>query len=358
MPDLSPYAITLGGTDYPSKYANLLGFLDTFLSPVAGLNKIINGKMDVAQRGTSFPAIASGSYSLDRWVFGNISAGVVTISQQADAPASNEFQNSLRVAVTTADTSIAAGEFATISQMIEGFNVRDLIGRTFTISFWVRSSKTGTHCLRIGNFAADRSYVAEYAVSAANTWEYKTVTVSGGLITAGTWNWTNGLGLAVNWLLACGTTFQTTAGAWQTGNFLATSNQVNCLDTVGNIFAITGVDLKLGSVATAFEHRPVGLEEFLCNRYCLDTQSVPSGVATASGGLVGYHFPVPMRASPSFSYVSGGSLVDGVSSYAVTGATLNTASRNGARIDFTASGSAAGRGCIITGARVRFESEL
>lgn len=235
---------------------------------LAGMrNKIINGKMEIAQRGTSFAAIANATYSLDRWVFGNSSSAVLTASQQGDVPSENEFQNSLRFTVTTADTSIAAGDQASISQCIEGFNVRDLIGRTFTLSFRVRSSKTGIHCVAFRNVAGDRSYVAEYIINSANTWEYKTVTVSGGLITTGTWDWTNGNGVSVSFTLAAGSTFKTTAGAWQTGNLLATANQVNCLDTVGNIFAITGIQLEVGSVATSFEHRPYGAELALCQRY-------------------------------------------------------------------------------------------
>ena len=236
-------------------------------SNMMGRNKIINGKMEIAQRGTSFAAIASGAYSLDRWIFGNTSAAVITASQQGDNPTA-EFQNSLRLAVTTADTSIAAADLCRISQRIEGFNARDLIGRTFVLSFWARSSKTGTHCVHFSNSGGDRSYVAEYTISTANTWEYKTIPVSGGLISAGAWDWANGNGLSVNFTLAAGSNFHTTAGAWQTGNFLATANQVNCLDTVGNVFAITGVQLEVGSVATPFEHRPIGVELALCQRYC------------------------------------------------------------------------------------------
>jgi hypothetical protein len=236
--------------------------------PSAGLrNRIINGAMTIAQRGTSFAAIANAAYSLDRYKTEYVTSAVTTVSQQADVPSSNEFQNSLRVAVTTADASIAAGDVYVITQAIEGYNVRDLIGRTFTLSFWVRSSKTGVHCVALANGISDRSYVVQYTINAANTWESKTVTVSGGLITAGTWDWTNGLGLKVRFALAVGATFQTTANAWQTGNFSATSAQVNCLDTIGNIFAITGVQLEPGSVATTFEQRPIGMELALCQRY-------------------------------------------------------------------------------------------
>jgi len=282
---------------------------------LAGLrNRIINGGMDIAQRGTSFAAIASGAYSLDRWLFSNTSAAVGTVSQQPDVPSDNEFQSSLRFAVTTADASIAAGDVALINQYIEGYNVRDLIGRPLTLSFRVRSSKTGVHCVSFGNSNTDRTFVSEYTVNAVNTWETKTITVSAGLITAGTWNWTNGLGLQVRFALAAGPTFQTTAGAWQTGNFLATANQVNCLDTVGNIFAITGVQLELGSVATPFEHRPYGMELALCQRYYLKSYNidvapgsallsgVKSGVAVDTERIfLSMCFPVSMRSTPSIT---------------------------------------------------------
>ena len=316
MADFTPYAITLGATDYPSKYAALLAYLDTLISPLTGRNKIINGKMEIAQRGTSFPAIANDAYSLDRYQNVLSGTGVITASQQADVPSSNEFQNSLRYAVTTADTSIAAGDIYAVRQLVEGFNARDLIGRTFTLSFWVRSSKTGTHCVSFRN-TGDRSYVAEYTVSAANTWEFKSVTVSGGLITAGTWNWTNGIGVSVAWALACGTTSQTTAGAWQTGSFFATANQVNCLDTIGNIFAITGVQLEVGGVATPFEHRPIGAELALCQRYFQRIEYsglISIGAASTGSGTANTVVPLAsslrasgtVTSSGTFSFRQGG----------------------------------------------------
>lgn len=273
---------------------------------LAGMrNKIINGKMEIAQRGTSFAAVGSGVYTLDRWMSVNTSAAVLTVSQQADVPSDNEFQNSLRVAVTTADTSIAAGDVAAIQQRIEGYNVRDLIGRTFVLRFRVRSSKTGIHCIGLSNSAEDRTYVAEYTVNAANTWEDKAITAPGGLITTGTWNWTNGTGLMVKFTYASGSTFNTTAGAWQTGNFYATANQVNCLDTIGNIFAITGVQLEVGSVATPFEHRPIGAELALCQRYYQTGRCSSRFEYTAVQVLFTRQpFPVVMRASPTMAIVA------------------------------------------------------
>ena len=313
---VTPYSVTLGATDYPAKYAGLLAYLEGYLNglellPPGTRNKIINGKMDIAQRGTSFAAVADAAYTLDRWRFGNTSAAVVTISQQADVPADNEFQNSLRVAVTTADATIAAGDTCFISQRIEGYNVRDLIGRTFALRFRVRSSKTGVHCVALRNSGLNRSYVAEYTVSAANTWETKSVTVTGGLITAGTWDWTNGTGLEVCFVLAAGSTFQTTAGAWQTGNFLDTANQVNCLDSNTNIFAITGVQLEVGSVATPFEHRPYQTELALCQRY-YEVQTIGSGDAllyysSGAGNIFNgsYSYSVPKRGSTTAQVLSG-----------------------------------------------------
>jgi hypothetical protein len=231
----------------------------------------------------------------------------VTISQQSDVPADNEFQNSLRVAVTTADATIAAGDTCFISQRIEGYNVRDLIGRTFTLRFRARSSKTGVHCIALRNSGLNRSYVAEYTVNAANTWESKSITVPSGLITAGTWDWTNGTGLEVCFVLAAGSTFQTTAGAWQTGNFLDTANQVNCLDSNTNIFAITGVQLEPGAVDSPFEHRPFGVELGLTQRYYEKGSFSTGGAAGlkyASGSGAGWHnsahsFSVVKRASPT-----------------------------------------------------------
>ena len=270
-------------------------------------NKIINGKMDIAQRGTSFTGVTTPIYTLDRWTVGSIaSSAVFTASQQADAPSNNEFQNSLHMTVTTADTSIAAGDYSVIGQRIEGFNSRDLIGRTFTLSFWAKSSKTGVHCVSFANTGSDRSYVAEYTINSANTWEKKTVTVAGGLPTAGTWDWTNGIGLRVQFALTAGSTFQGAAGSWLTGNFFATANQVNCLDAIGNVFAITGVQLEIGASATPFEHRPISNELELCKRYYRTFAGY--GGYSAPGRIdCQYSFDGPMRANPTLEIKNAGS---------------------------------------------------
>ena len=262
-------------------------------------NRIINGDMRIAQRGTSF-ANAS-NYTLDRWTYTAITTGVVTVSQQTDVPNNNQFQNSLRIAVTTADTSVAANDVNQITQFIEGFNISDLVGATFNMSFWVRSSKTGVHCIAMTNSGDDRTYISEYSIGTANTWEFKTIIVTGGLPSTGTWNFTNGVGLGVRFILAAGTDYHTTAGAWQTGVVRSTSSQVNCMDTIGNIFAITGVQLEAGSVATPFERRPYGTELALCQRYYQQVGSFYAGTQVGSETtLVGaYSMYCPMRAGPT-----------------------------------------------------------
>lgn len=293
----------VGLTDW---MANPAGVQSINGGQLAGMrNKIINGKMEIAKRGTTFGAAGlDGSYTLDRWVIGNSSAATFTVSQQLGV---DKFQNCLRCVVGAADTSIAAGDQAIIQQNIEGFNAYDLIGTTFTISFWVRSSVTGTYCVALRNSGFDRSYILTYTINAVDTWEYKTVTVTGGLPTSGgTWNFTNGAGLRVAWTLASGTTFQTTAGAWNTGNFLGTSAQANFLAGASNTFQLTGVQLEPGTVATPFEHRPFGAELALCQRYYQAIGGAIVGAQTFPGQFVTWEIarPVPMRANPTNNFGS------------------------------------------------------
>ena len=268
--------------------------------PLAGFrNRIINGDFDIAQRGTSFAAIANGTYSLDRWAWGQAGAMVCTVTQSTDVP-NNTFQSSYKVDVTTVDSSIAAGDFATVIQAIEGYNVRDLIGTTFTLSFWVKSPNTGAHSVGFRNGTVNRSHIKEYTITTANTWEYKTLTVNGGLITAGSWDWTNGSGLNVVFTLACGTTYQNTADAWHTGNFFATANQVNVMDNTANDFFLTGVQIEPGPVATPFERRPIGTELALCQRYFQLVSSFGFGYApSGSQRAANPFFMTEMRAVPS-----------------------------------------------------------
>lgn len=275
---------------------------------LAGMrNKIINGSMEIAQRGTSFTVNTGfgANYTLDRYSRIAVTSAVVTVTQTSDGPASEPtLPYSLRCTVATADPTVTASELWTLLQKIEGYSARDLIGKTFTLSFWVRSAKVGTHCVAFYNNdypSADRYYVAEYNISVADTWEYKEITIIGGLITAGTWDWTNGSGLTVGWTLYCGATRQGVAGSWQSGWALATSSQVNVLDTIGNIFAITGVQLEVGNTPTPFEHRPFGVELGMCQRYY--EKSFPYATAPAQnvGASLGAAYATGQVLNQTFS---------------------------------------------------------
>jgi len=296
-------------------------------------NRIINGDMRINQRTTA--ATTTGAFGVDRWSLGILSTGAVSLAgSTATAPVG--FTHSLYLDVTTADTSIAATEFVGINQLIEGFNVADLgfgtaNAKTITLSFWIRSTTTGTYCVSFCNSGSTRSYVATYTINAANTWEYKTISITGD--TSGTWLTDSGAGLTVRFAFAAGSNFQTTAGSWQAGNYTATSAQTNLMALNTNDAYISGVQLEVGSVATPFERRSYTQELALCQRYYCKTYSTtaaPGGVtsagnistmALASGvAQVNFIFPVDMRSEPSVTLYN-----------AVTGATGTW--RDGAAVD-------------------------
>ena len=210
-------------------------------------NAIINGDFNVWQRGTSFTSVVDGTYVADRWFYSKISSAVHDITLSSDVPtvaqAGRLFKNSLKADCQTVDSSIASGDLVRISQRIEGFNWLPLAQRTITLSFWVKATKTGIYCVSLGNSGADRSYVAEYTVNVSNTWEFKTITFTASP-SAGTWNYENGVGLALTFTLASGSTFQTTKDTWQTGSFFATANQVNACDSTSNDFSSQEFNLK------------------------------------------------------------------------------------------------------------------
>jgi hypothetical protein len=258
-------------------------------------NYLINADMDIAQRGTSFPAIAGGSYSLDRYAYDKNGAMVHTISQSSDVPtlaqASYAFKNSLLVTLTTPDTSLAAGDYCTIQQRVEGFNYANLHGKTITLSFWVKATLPGIYCIGFVNGTPNRSYVTEYTINAANTWEKKTITIT--TDTVGSWNLTNGLGLRIVWTIAAGTTYQTTANSWQNNFTFATANQVNGVNTGATAFSITGVMLNEGDFAAPFRLFGEDAEGELaaCQRYYeknTDLTVYPGQNIGLAAGVVGF----------------------------------------------------------------------
>lgn len=298
----APYSGLISGANIVDESIGASALKVGLLSGVK--NRIINGDMRISQRGTSFAAVADASYTVDRYLYGKYNASAVTITQNSDVPANSGLSKSLRIAVTTADTAIAAGEYSVLMQSIEGYNVADLVGNSFTVSFWVRSSKIGVHNIVLRNGGYDNTYVSKYSVISADTWEKKIITVQDGLPSSGTWNFIDGAGLRISWVLASGTNNQTTTiDSWITSTFGSTADQVNCLDTVGNIFAITGVQLEKGSSATDFEFRPYQFELDLCSRYYETTAVVFCfGGPTASNDVkLGGNYRVHKRVTPTIT---------------------------------------------------------
>lgn len=234
-------------------------------------NRIINGDMRIDQRnaGASVTNGTNDAYCLDRFVIAGSVASKFTAQGSTTAPSG--FTNSLLITSSSAYT-VGASDFFYVMQGIEGFNVSDLAfgsasAQSITISFWVRSSLTGTFGGAVRNkiAGADRSYPFSYSISASNTWEKKTITVAGD--TSGTWTTDNSCSITVCIGLGVGTTFSGTAGAWAGSNLISSSSATSVVGTNGATFYITGVQLEAGSTATDFERRPIGTELALCQRY-------------------------------------------------------------------------------------------
>jgi hypothetical protein len=280
-----------------------------FLGGLAFRNRIINGAMMIDQRnaGASVTSTTSNPYTVDRWQSVATVSSKYTIQQSSVAPTG--FVNSLLI-TSSAATTVGSGDVYCFGQKIEGLNVADLGwgaagASTITISFWVRSSLTGTFGGSVANNAFDRSYPFTYTISAANTWEQKTVTIAGD--TTGTWLKTSGIGLVL-WLgLGVGSGASGTGGAWSgTGTYSATG-ATSVVGTNGATFYITGVQLEKGSTATSFDYRPYGTELALCQRYFWKSVVSASntylcvGQCQTSSSVFGgtINLPVTMRTIPT-----------------------------------------------------------
>ena len=324
--EAATFRINSGITGYEIISDSTTGSLVTALPNVTSgsvfrKNCIINGAMRIAQRGTSFVAAASGAYTLDRWTYSKAGVMVHTLTQDTDVPTVAQagvlYTNSLRLNLTTADIAIAAGDAALISQNIEGYNFQRIAQRAFTASFWVKATTAGVYSIAFRNSGVDRSYVSNFTISASATWEYKTIAVPASP-SAGTWSYTTGVGLAVAIVLAVGTTYHTTAGAWQTGSFLGTATNVNGVNTGATDFRIAGLQVEPGTVATEFEMDSIEDEISRCQRYYWKSfpyATAPAQNAGSSGvlfyrvfvaGITTHGFavdlPVLMRSTPTVAF--------------------------------------------------------
>lgn len=340
-------------------------------------NRIINGAMVIDQRnaGASLNP-ADQAYSLDRWKCRRSQASKYTVQQNAGSvtpPAG--FSNYLGVTSSSA-YSVLTGDYFAIQQLIEGFNFADFAygtanAATMTLSFWVRSSLTGTFGGALNNSAEVRAYGFTYTINAANTWEQKTITIAGD--TSGTWvGATNGIGLYVNFNLGTGSTYgSATNGSWTNGSTQFTpSGTVSVVGTNGATFYITGVQLEKGSTATSFDYRPYGTELALCQRYYWRGGNACAGIfngtTTARFGVL---FPVEMRSAPTVSATAAPQITNPTQSENQTGSqttNFTATAANGlvntlsaSKVQFGGfSGGADGRPCSLNNAPLEFSSEL
>jgi hypothetical protein len=284
---------------------------------VRGRNLIINGAMNVAQRGASVTIANTGAFSSpDRFRIQHNANTTSTVEQVSDVPASSNFKYSLKFTNGAGETR-DGGDYARLYTRLEGYDTDHLklgtsAAKGFTLQFWVKSSLTGTFGVGFAGHdnGSNGVYSASYTISAANTWEYKTITVPAATITAGIWTHTNGTAMSIHWDLGEGPTRSTSVGwnAGGNGGQMGLTNGVKLVETTGATLNLTGVKLEEGAIATEFDHRSYAEELALCQRYYhrsptgVSYSYLGSGSAISSNSAnVIYTLPVEMRSAPTFS---------------------------------------------------------
>ena len=325
-----------------SKAAELAALIGS-QTALSNRNLIINGSAIVARRGTSFSSAANNTYVVDRFRVkrNGMDNLVYDLSQSSTSP--DGFGNSIKLDVTTAETSSADNEYLKIDTTIEAQNVQQLKYGTssaeqITMSFWVRSSTTGTYAIEIYTEDPNKQITNTYTVNSANTWEYKTVTFVGD--TGGSINNDNGTGFLISWFLSVPSNYKTgDSTSWRTYNADGRGyNQTADVASTTGEFYITGVQLELGEQATPSEHRSYGDELLRCQRYYWQFNQSNSFIyasaeyATNNHRLTVQH-PVTMRAEPSVTAVWGNGTgqiqsynVFAISFYSTSGFRMGTSS--------------------------------
>jgi len=268
-------------------------------------NVIQNGNFDVWQRGTTFTAVSVTSTMLaDRWKISCSNGGAVTVTRDADVPNASSLY-SFKVVPSTADDSPSDAEFSWIRHNPEGYSWMNVYGKPMTLSFWVKSNKTGTYCIHIRASGADETFLAEYTISSSATWEKKIINVPP--IPAGTWGTGTAAACDIAFPLMPNVTYAGVVG-WQSGNKYTTGNQVNFMDSTSNYWILSQVQLEAGSSATEFEVKDPTEVLASCQRYLVRYGGVAFewiGVGFNYTTAICYPitaFPVEMRAAPGLAY--------------------------------------------------------
>lgn len=327
-------------------FADLAGSADA--GGLTGKNFIINGAMQLAQRGT-VTSVTDGYGGPDRFKFNRAGACAVTLSKDSDAPTGSGFTASLKVDVTTADSSLAAADSAVILQQIEAQNLQRIkkgtsSAESLTLSFWIKSSVTGTYIVELFEHDNNRHINKSYTISSANTWEFKTITFPGD--TTGVIANDNGAGIQVAWWLMAGATYNPDGGTLQTswGALNQTGRavgQVNAVNSTSNEIYITGVQLEMGQAATPFEHEDISVTTLKCFRYyeAADSGNTVGFVGNVTAGVnyhIAYKHAVEMNHTPDYTYASAAASNFG------TSATFQISGVNGTNLYQAATGTANG----------------
>ena len=329
-------------------------------------NVIINGAMQVAQRGTSTASITGGDYyTADRFVFAPNSMGTWTNTIESDAPTGSGLRNSFKVLCTTADASPAAGDVITFETKLEGQNVQQFAKGTasakqFALSFWVKSNVTGTYIAELLDSDNSRSVSASYTISASATWEKKTITFPAD--TTGVLNNDNATSLVLLCFLGAGTNYTsgTLATTWAANtNANRAVGQTNLASATSNYWQITGVQLEAGAVATPFEFEDIGVTFRKCRRYYHREQPGVANYAAYGIAVMGTstqgHTHVShksMRVAPTSVEFSNTCIIrPAVSPYAITVLTIGVASTDTTDLIWTtgvATGGSQGDAALFT----------
>jgi len=283
-------------------------------NPVNFRNRIINGDMSIDQRNAGASITANdNTFAVDRWKIFTSQSSKLTSQQNAGAVTPPAGFNYYLGYTSSSSYSITSSDYFIPNQGIEGYNVADLDfgtanAKSITLSFWVRSSLTGTFGGTIRNGSANRNYPFTYTISTSNTWEYKTVTIAGD--TSGTWLKTNGYGLGVQFGLGVGSTYSGTAGAWSSNTYYSATGATSLVGTSGATWYITGVQLEAGSQASGFEFMPIDIDLLRCQRYFeifyLQDYSVVGQNYSTSASIAPVKFAVQKRATPTATLPSVG----------------------------------------------------
>ena len=299
-----------------SKAAELANLIGNINAGGGGVNRnvIINGAMNVAQRGTSFNQPADGAYTLDRFSVFRNGAGIMDVEQSTTVPSEEGFKNSLKCTVDTVDTSLGSSDFGGLATKIEGqdlarFHFGKSTAKQFVLSFFVRSNVTGTYSVSFRNGSANRYLVKEYTISSADTWQK--ITITNLADNTGTWATDNTSGLHIVWCLWEGG-YSAPADTWGTGNIIGSSSNVNWVSSTDNNFYLTGVQFEVGQNPTSFEIEPFETTLANCQRYFYKETypDAPNSYGpffcqyTPDYRFVHQWHPVTMRAVPTSTFVS------------------------------------------------------